>query len=742
MIKSSDRVTKPAAPKVAPAENKAAVKVLPSVQPLQLAADAEHQNLMEGFSEPGPGKMAPSSPFQFKSTTSNIPNNHSTIQRKSASNWSFPTKSVGADSNSVSPIQRVAAPANKTGLPDNVKSGVEQLSGVSLNDVKVHYNSPKPAQLQAHAYAQGSDIHVASGQEKHVPHEAWHVVQQKQGRVKATTQMKGKVPVNDDAGLENEADIMGAKAVQIATSVNSGLIQNKSISNNTDVAQLGAWNSFKRLFGFGKSDEDLKTEEDEKKKNEEQNQKADYKAIDFNKTDEKVDGVAKEKKDTDDAANENLDMIDTVGETSGTVTDMIEGGEDGDFSRKEFGGEEVEDKTKGGLGAAFSTFGLINSVIKLSKGWSEKDGWEKTEGVMDIAASSASLAGDIAGTVNKAQEAGEEGSGVAADFASNVGAGLGDSLTALKDGVNTIHEIYKAYQLFSRKDIKASTSETISTSLKVVKGLVSTAGKTVNSIISISKIIGSGAGPLAQVVPGLGLALSAVDIAIGTYDLIKAKVASGEMELLLKNQQKIEEKEAKKEALTPDELKDKKNADEIKLITYLKGINDDKQKKLSIDLGLSFVSLIGNILSCIPEPASQIAGLSLKIIGEGGKMLHSFIGWVQGKANDAVASDADNKTESWAGSIGKFFGGDAEESSDKTTEKNKELVKYIAKQIQAMNSSEEIKPENIAGLKANSSKIEPLISAAGTEPNEFFRTIVDEKDFSKGLKLIYTNLSA
>ena len=165
MIKSSDRVTKPAAPKVAPAENKAAVKVLPSVQPLQLAADAEHQNLMEGFSEPGPGKMAPSSPFQFKSTSSIIPTNHSPIQRKSSSTWAFQPNSVGTNSNSTAPVQRAAAPANKTGLPDNVKSGVEQLSGVSLNDVKVHYNSPKPAQLQAHAYAQGTDIHVASGQE-------------------------------------------------------------------------------------------------------------------------------------------------------------------------------------------------------------------------------------------------------------------------------------------------------------------------------------------------------------------------------------------------------------------------------------------------------------------------------------------------------------------------------------------------------------------------------------------------
>ncbi|WDF65958.1 eCIS core domain-containing protein [Flavobacterium sp. KACC 22763] len=103
--------------------------------------------------------------------------------------------------------------ANNTGLPDNLKSGIENLSGHSMDDVKVHYNSDKPAQLNAHAYAQGTDIHIASGQEKHLPHEAWHVVQQKQGRVKPTLQMKGKVNVNDDKGLESEADIMGTKAL-------------------------------------------------------------------------------------------------------------------------------------------------------------------------------------------------------------------------------------------------------------------------------------------------------------------------------------------------------------------------------------------------------------------------------------------------------------------------------------------------------------------------------------------------
>jgi hypothetical protein len=112
------------------------------------------------------------------------------------------------------PAQREkAATPNRTGLPDQLKSGVESISGLSLDDVKVHYNSAKPAQLNALAYAQGTDIHVAPGQEKHLPHEAWHIVQQKQGRVQPTMQMRQSIPVNNDRSLEREADTMGAQAM-------------------------------------------------------------------------------------------------------------------------------------------------------------------------------------------------------------------------------------------------------------------------------------------------------------------------------------------------------------------------------------------------------------------------------------------------------------------------------------------------------------------------------------------------
>jgi diketogulonate reductase-like aldo/keto reductase len=108
----------------------------------------------------------------------------------------------------------VTPKSNNTGLPDNLKSGIESLSGMNMDHVKVHYNSQQPKQLDAHAYAQGSEIHVAPGQEQHVPHEAWHVVQQAQGRVKAATQMNTGQAVNNDVGLEAEADVMGRKALR------------------------------------------------------------------------------------------------------------------------------------------------------------------------------------------------------------------------------------------------------------------------------------------------------------------------------------------------------------------------------------------------------------------------------------------------------------------------------------------------------------------------------------------------
>jgi hypothetical protein len=122
-----------------------------------------------------------------------------------------------AAGNALQRQESAASPGGGTGgMPGNLRQGIESLSGRDMSDVNVHYNSSAPAQVGAHAFAQGRDIHLASGQERHLPHEAWHVVQQQEGRVAPTTDVGG-TPVNDDPGLEREADVMGQKASQLAS---------------------------------------------------------------------------------------------------------------------------------------------------------------------------------------------------------------------------------------------------------------------------------------------------------------------------------------------------------------------------------------------------------------------------------------------------------------------------------------------------------------------------------------------
>ena len=97
--------------------------------------------------------------------------------------------------------------------PVQRKLPAHPLTHLEEDEELIQRKAAPAAATDAHAYAQGSEIHLAAGQEKHLPHEAWHVVQQAQGRVKPTMQMKNGVAVNEDVGLEHEADVMGARAL-------------------------------------------------------------------------------------------------------------------------------------------------------------------------------------------------------------------------------------------------------------------------------------------------------------------------------------------------------------------------------------------------------------------------------------------------------------------------------------------------------------------------------------------------
>lgn len=102
-------------------------------------------------------------------------------------------------------------------LPSDVRTKMETAFSADFSDVRVHIGH-EATSLGAIAYTWGTNIHFAPGQynphtlqgQKLLGHELWHVLQQKQGRVR--NPFGGGVAVVQDHALEAEADRMGIKA--------------------------------------------------------------------------------------------------------------------------------------------------------------------------------------------------------------------------------------------------------------------------------------------------------------------------------------------------------------------------------------------------------------------------------------------------------------------------------------------------------------------------------------------------
>jgi hypothetical protein len=90
-----------------------------------------------------------------------------------------------------------------------MKEHFENLSNFSFDDVRMHYNSDKPAQLNALAYTQGNKMFVEPGEKKYLG----YLAQQKQDQVESTMRMQW-VSVNCDVSFEKEANMMGKEDVQ------------------------------------------------------------------------------------------------------------------------------------------------------------------------------------------------------------------------------------------------------------------------------------------------------------------------------------------------------------------------------------------------------------------------------------------------------------------------------------------------------------------------------------------------
>ena len=109
-------------------------------------------------------------------------------------------------------------------LAEGVRRRLEAALGADLSSVRVHEDGSSGA-LGAEAHTVGEDVHFAPGrydpESSHgralLGHELAHVVQQREGRVSAEGEIGG-VALNVDAGLEAEADRVGAHVASGAMS--------------------------------------------------------------------------------------------------------------------------------------------------------------------------------------------------------------------------------------------------------------------------------------------------------------------------------------------------------------------------------------------------------------------------------------------------------------------------------------------------------------------------------------------
>jgi hypothetical protein len=95
---------------------------------------------------------------------------------------------------------------NPSGIPDDLAEAMKKFVPADVGGIRVHYNAARQVHLGALAHTQGTDIFLAPGQERQLPHEVWHAIQQKQGRVSETG--RTHFGLSQDAGTSKmDADL-------------------------------------------------------------------------------------------------------------------------------------------------------------------------------------------------------------------------------------------------------------------------------------------------------------------------------------------------------------------------------------------------------------------------------------------------------------------------------------------------------------------------------------------------------
>lgn len=189
---------------------------------LQLKVDSKNKNADSKNANPAHNGHA------YDKSSASLP-----VQRKEGSSEKKKSK----------PFQLKESSSTNT-LPEDVQDKMENSFQADFSNVKIHQNSQSANDQNALAYTQGNDVHFAPGQFKPgtqsgqelIGHELSHVVQQRKGRVKPTTEANG-MQINDDRALEKEADDQGRMAAQ-GRSASSNVSQQEEKTNTSQLKSV------------------------------------------------------------------------------------------------------------------------------------------------------------------------------------------------------------------------------------------------------------------------------------------------------------------------------------------------------------------------------------------------------------------------------------------------------------------------------------------------------------------------
>lgn len=455
-------------------------------------------------------------------------------------------------------------------------------------------------------------------------------------------------------------------------------------------------------------------------------------------------------------------------ENTGEVIEMLMAGPDGvsDSWEEQIEGleeagntadKEVLEHKSSILGVASAPVGVAGSVFegliglkKILKSANDdtKSTGEKaldvTEGVIDTASG---VNGVIEGVSGLVKDAGAlDGKELSkAEGVSDWSGSVGEAISAIKSAFFAVKDIYDLVEKGLSEE-GLSLDEAVEGGLSTVHNLLDAAKGAVETAISIKKILEAGTGELSKVVPGLGIAVSGISIAIKVYNMIKANVSRQEMTTIKRSfkekyktsgytkennysifginlhsstgtdAQKLEARITEltnKQDRTEAEEQELNDISDYKLAKELKNNNNKTLVRGTIQVGLEMANIAGEIAT-LSGVGAQV-GIPLKAAVSGVGLSMSVIRKAKQAGRDYAAKHSDS------GIMNSIF--DASKSTDKKKARRDTDAGLIMDMIENL-------PEYKVGdrkIQEQYARVEKYIAATGTGLNEFYRLNGDTK---------------